>query len=150
MAEVTLYEHINFVGRTYDVNTDMDSFPDWPGTNDGQTSSIKVFRKGWVRFWEGTDWDDSNDQLWVEGPMTNNPNLQNLHTLPRPHGNNHWGDRIRCISFPGQAPDLGDANQDNRTVVFANGRIVVGKDFQPNRERSFDREVPSEAEESAR
>src|SRR5262245_52761230 len=72
------------------------------GADDGQGSSMIVPSSTWITFWELPNFDGGGDSLWIEsaGPGFQ-WRLDNLHQLRRPHGNNHWGDRIRAVSFSG-------------------------------------------------
>jgi len=121
MAKVILYEHVDYGGLAYAIDANTPVIPPPMGQGDGQASSIHIYTNEWVTFWEGKDFDPGNDQLWVAPPGQGYQwNFANLHTQLscRPHGNNHWGDRIRGVSFPGTGP-LGSL--DNILIVKADG-----------------------------
>lgn len=121
MPTVLLFENANFGGRAHTVTADSGTLPP---PLDGAASSLTTDHPGWTIFWESQNFDARDDSLWVEGARAQgDPNLKNLHTLPRPHGSKHWGDRIRGVSFSANGPDT---NNDNRTIYRANGQITSG------------------------
>jgi hypothetical protein len=124
MIAATLYENVDFGGRAFDVNTG-ENVPVIPPPLSRGTSSVHVYY-GWITFWESQNYDSGDDQLWVAPPK---PGylwvFANLHTFYRPHGNNHWGDRIWAVSFSG-AP-TGD--NDNRTIVYPDGHVTNGNNL---------------------
>ncbi|MEP7340372.1 MAG: hypothetical protein ABI977_21760 [Acidobacteriota bacterium] len=112
--KVMLFEYANYQGERINLNTNSSLLPPPLGSKDGgkhgNVSSLKVNVKGWVVFWEGKEYNEGEDQLWVEGPAI----ISDLSKLHRPHGNNHWGDRIRSVSFA-SSPPIGDNNR--RTII---------------------------------
>ena len=121
----TLFENIGFQGRTLDIQdgNQVPALP--PPVGNQQASSIYVFGPQWITFWESTNYGD--DSLWVAPPPAGRYwRLDNLHTLGRPHGNNHWGDRISAVAFSG--PPSG-SNED-RTIIWPDGHGTVGDRFE--------------------
>lgn len=112
--KVEIFEHANYQGASLSINANTSLLPpplgSIEGGKHGNVSSIKVNIKGWVVFWEGKEYNEGEDQLWVEGPTV----ISDLSKLHREHGNNHWGDRIRSISFS-SVPPTGVNNR--RTVI---------------------------------
>src|SRR4051794_6098168 len=98
MLAAILFENIDFGGIPYNVN-EGDQIPVIPppmGAGDGQASSMKVYSSQWITFWESPNFDAGDDSLWIEPAGAGLFwNVANLHRLGRPHGTNHWGDRIR-------------------------------------------------------
>ncbi len=122
MSKVILYENVDFGGFPYGIDTNTPVIPPPMGSGDGQASSIHIYTNEWVTFWEGINFNQGNDQLWVAPPGPGYVwNFKNLHTLCRPHGNNRWGDRIRGVSFPGTGPS-GDL--DNILIVNSDGSLA--------------------------
>lgn len=114
-----LYENIGYGGRIFqDVDQNVPVIP--PPLN-GQGSSLVLISNVWVTYWETANYDEGDDSLWIE-PRSNGYAIANLHILGRPHGNNHWGDRIKAISMSG-APT---GSNENRTIVHADGSVTVG------------------------
>jgi hypothetical protein len=110
MPRVTLFTDINFGGAQYVVNDAVAQLP--PGV-ENEVSSIRIEGSAPGTFtvlWEARGFDGGDDALWLEG----NGELHNLHTLRRPHGNNHWGDRVSGVSF--QAAPQGST--ENRTILY--------------------------------
>jgi hypothetical protein len=119
-----IYEHVNFGGRTFDVIGDTPVIPPPMGSGDGQASSLRIFGPEWVVFWETVNYDEGDDQLWIAPPPSGRMwELSNLHILPRPHGNNIWGDRIRAVSLSNSGP-TGD--NDNRLILNPDGTWTCG------------------------
>lgn len=117
MKKVTLFVDAGFSGASYEVTTDIPRLP--PGI-DSEVSSIKIegLAEGeFVVLWETKDYSQGDDSLWIEG----NGQLENLHRLVRPHGNEHWGDRASAISF--QAAPSGST--ENRTVIYKGRRDYI-------------------------
>lgn len=112
--KVVVYEHLNYGGTSLAVNNNTALLPpplgSIEGGKHGNVSSLKVNAKGWVVFWEGKEYNESEDQLWVEGPAV----ISDLSKLHREHGNNHWNDRIRSISFSSTPPT---GSNGRRTVI---------------------------------
>ncbi len=112
--KVMIFEHADYKGASLNVNANTSLLPpplgSTQGGKHGNVSSLKVNAKGWVVFWEGKEYNESEDQLWVEGPTM----ISDLSKLHREHGNNHWGDRIRSISFSSVPPT---GNNNRRTVI---------------------------------
>ena len=112
--KVEIFEHANYQGTSQSINANTSLLPpplgSIEGGKHGNVSSLKVNVKGWVVFWEGKEYNENEDQLWVEGPTV----ISDLSKLHREHGNNHWGDRIRSISFS-SAPPTGANNR--RTII---------------------------------
>lgn len=111
---VIVYENANYQGDSLSVNSNTALLPpplgSIEGGKHGNVSSLKVNVKGWVVFWEGKEYNEREDQLWVEGPTV----ISDLSKLHREHGNNHWNDRIRAISFS-SVPPTGDNSR--RTII---------------------------------
>jgi hypothetical protein len=121
-----LYENVDFGGRAFHVESGQHVavIPPPIGSGDGQASSIHITADQWIVFWEAKNYDEGDDQLWIAPPPAGTRwALSDLHDLPRPHGNNHWGDRILAVSFPGGPPT---GNNENRTIVHPDGTITVG------------------------
>jgi hypothetical protein len=120
-----LFENVNYGGRALDIQDGYSSPQLPPPIGNQQASSIQVFCQEWITFWESTNYGD--DSLWIAPPSPGHywP-IPNLHILPRPHGNNHWGDRIAAVAFSG--PPSG-SNED-RTIVWPDGHITVGNRFE--------------------
>jgi hypothetical protein len=118
--KVLIFEHANYGGEKLAVNDNLSTLPPPLGRTEngghGQASSLKVNHNGWVVFWEGKNFRESDDQLWVQGPIV----ISDLSRLNRPHGNHHWGDRILAVSFPGGPPTGSDKN---RTIIRKNTRV---------------------------
>lgn len=114
LPKVMVYSEAEYKGETLIVNDNLPVLPAPLGTTEGgqhgKVSSLKIHAKGWVVFWEGKNYKESDDQLWVEGPAV----ISDLAKLHRPHGNNHWNDRILSVSFA-SAPPTG--NNKNRTII---------------------------------
>ncbi|MEO6727195.1 MAG: hypothetical protein ABIU20_08110 [Blastocatellia bacterium] len=114
LPKIVVFEHANYQGAALDLNTNTSLLPPPLGSKEGgkhgNVSSLKVNVKGWVVFWEGKEYNEGEDQLWVEGPAV----ISDMSKLHRPHGNNHWGDRIRSVSFA-SGPPTGDNNR--RTII---------------------------------
>lgn len=108
--KVVMYEHAGYQGESLVVETNLPALPppfnNTQGSLNGTASSLKVNFSGWVVFYEGRDFNDGKDQLWIQGPTT----ISDLSKLHRPHGNNHWGDRILSVSFPGHPPQNAKSN----------------------------------------
>jgi hypothetical protein len=111
-----MYMDINYQGDFYFTFQDVAVLPDPIRFN---ASSLQTEDNRWSVFWETIFFNPGDDQLWIEGAF----NLPDLRILPRPHGNNHWNDRINAVSFPAQGP-TGD--NDNRTIIHADGHVTVG------------------------
>ncbi len=118
--KVEIFEHANYQGASLSVNTNTSLLPPPLGSTEGgkhgNVSSLKVNVKGWVVFWEGKEYNEREDQLWVEGPTV----ISDLSKLHREHGNNHWGDRIRSISFSSVPP----TGANNRRTVISRSTTV--------------------------
>lgn len=114
LPKVVIYSDAEYKGETLTINENLPVLPAPLGTTTGgqhgKVSSLKITTKGWVVFWEGKNFNEGDDQLWVEGPAV----ISDLAKLHRPHGNNHWNDRILAVSF-GSAPPIG--NNKNRTII---------------------------------
>jgi hypothetical protein len=120
-----LFENVDQGGRSFSVN-DGENVPLIPPPLGGQGSSIYVYGPHWITFWESAFYNAGNDQLWVAPPPAGQYWIfHNLHTFYRPHGNNHWGDLIKSVSFSGEP--VGD--NDNRTIVHPNGSVTNGNSF---------------------
>lgn len=111
---IILYENVDFGGRQYRINIPTQGclIPD--GWANGYASSLEI--KGtnatdWCLFYE-TPSNVGDDMLWVQGPGK----LRNLHAIERPHGNNHWGDRIRGIVAVVQDPK--EEWKENSTIIY--------------------------------
>jgi len=129
MLAALLFENVGFQGAIYAVyeGASIPAIPPPMGSGDGQTSSMKVYNfTFWITFWESPNFNEGDDSLWI-APSGNGMfwPLDNLHTLRRPHGNNHWGDRIRAVSFSG--PPTG--SNENRTIIHPDGSVSVGGDL---------------------
>ena len=74
-------------------------------------ANLRSIHTDWNAFFETVD-DTGDDQLYVQG----NGELANFHTILRPHGNNHWGDRISQVKV-GLAPPAGLVTE-NSTVLY--------------------------------
>ncbi len=121
MVAATLYENVDFGGRAFDINVG-ESIPVIPPPLSRGTSSIRVYF-GWITFWESQGYNAGGDQLWVAAPPAGKMwSFPNLHGFHRPHGNNHWGDRIWAVSHSHEP--LGD--NDNRTIVHPDGHVTNG------------------------
>src|SRR3989442_6746964 len=126
----TMFENVEYGGRAFDVN-DGDNIPLIPPPLGGNASSLYVYGPHWVTFWESPFYNAGDDQLWVAPPPAGQYWLfHNLHEFYRPHGNNHWGDRIKCVSFSGEP--TGD--NDNRTIVHSDGSVTNGNSFRASAE----------------
>jgi hypothetical protein len=114
--KATVYRNVGFGGEAVDITSNTAQLP---SPLNGEVSSLKVDNENlkWTVFWESENFDEGDDQLWIQGPRT----IANLHTLHRPHGNNHWGDRIKAVSFSADGPQ---GDNDNRTVCFFGKRCV--------------------------
>jgi hypothetical protein len=126
MLAAILFENINIDGFRYTVNEgeQIPIIPPPMGSGDGQTSSMEIFSTQWITFWESPNFDEGDDSLWIEpAGIGRFWQIDNLHILGRPHGTNHWGDRIRAVSFSG--PPTG--SNENRTIIHADGTVTVGK-----------------------
>lgn len=114
LPKVVVYDNADYNGESLTINETLSVLPAPLGTTasgqHGKVSSIKITTKGWVVFWEGKNFNEGDDQLWVEGPAV----ISDLAKLHRPHGNNHWNDRILAVSFS-TAPPTG--NNKNRTII---------------------------------
>ncbi|MGH9760135.1 MAG: hypothetical protein ACREDR_31800, partial [Blastocatellia bacterium] len=122
MPNSILYENVDMGGRRFVVR-DGENIPVIRPPLDGSASSLETWGAGWVTFWESINFDAKDDQLWIEDPANGDGwYIPNLHKLPRPHGNNHWGDRIRGVSHSG-APT---GSNENRTIIHANRTVTVG------------------------
>lgn len=112
--KVIMYGDANYKGEVLTINETLPILPAPLGTTEsgqhGKVSSLKINAKGWVVFWEGKNFKESDDQLWVEGPAV----ISDLAKLHRPHGNNHWNDRILAVSFASNPPT---GNNKNRTII---------------------------------
>jgi hypothetical protein len=123
MGSAFLYLDINGGGGFYLAVKDEAVLPD---PIRFRASSLETLDRRWSVFWETIFFNPDDDQLWIEGQWQ----IPNLHMLHRPHGNNHWGDRINAVSFPSEGP-TGD--NDNRTILHADHRITVGdKELGPD------------------
>lgn len=125
MLAAILSENINFNGFPYSVNEgeQIPLIPPPMGSGDGQASSMKVYSTQFITFWESPNFDEGDDSLWIESAGAGFFwSIPNLHTLGRPHGNNHWGDRIRGVSFSG--PPTG--SNENRTIIHHDGTVTIG------------------------
>ncbi len=114
LPKVVIYDNADYNGESLTINETLSVLPAPLGTTiggqHGKVSSLKINPKGWVVFWEGKNFNENDDQLWVEGPAV----ISDLAKLHRPHGNNHWNDRILAVSFA-TAPPTG--NNKNRTII---------------------------------
>jgi hypothetical protein len=125
MLAALLYEHSNYGGYTFGVEYGQNYPALAPpiGSGSGQASSMYIYGPQWITFWESPNYHEGDDSLWVHPPPIGYIwTFDDLHRLNRPHGNNHWGDRIRCISFSG-APT---GSNENRTIVRADGSVISG------------------------
>jgi hypothetical protein len=121
----TMFENVDFGGTPFNVNNgeNIPVLPPPMGNGDGQASSLHIFGPQWITFWESPFYDQGDDQLWIAPPPAGFYRyIKNLHGLFRPHGNNHWGDRIRCVSFSG-APS---GDNDNRSIWHPDGHWTHG------------------------
>ena len=121
-----LFENTPPGGRTLDVSVG-ENIPVIPPPLGGQASAVFIYGPQWITFWESPNYDAGDDQFWAAPP----PNgyhweITDLHRLYRPHGNNHWGDRIKGVSFSG--PPTGD--NENRTILHPDGTVTSGKTLQ--------------------
>ena len=114
---IILYQDVNFGGWS-DIVNDGQNIPVLPPPYDNNASSMKVDIPYWVTLWESPNYNQSDDQFWIEtaGPGYH-WEFPNLHTTWRPHGSNHWGDLISAVSFSG-AP-TGDT--DNQIILYSDG-----------------------------
>jgi hypothetical protein len=128
-SKVVLYEDINFAGAVSSINDSISSIPPPMGSGDGQASSVKIFTNEWVVLWENVNYQEGEDQLWI-APAGDGFGweIADLRQVPRPHGNNNWNDRIRCVAFPGRGP-TGD--NDNRTIITDEAHVSVGNPPPP-------------------
>ena len=114
LPKVVMFGEANYKGETLTINENLPVLPAPLGTTEsgqhGKVSSLKSNTKGWVVFWEGKNFNEGDDELWVEGPAV----VSDLAKLHRPHGNNHWNDRILAVSFASAPPS---GNKKNRTVI---------------------------------
>lgn len=110
LPKVQLFEHINFGGERKDVNGNIAGIG-FPMVD--RCSSIRIFHKGWVAFWESPDYDRGDDSLWVQ-PLDGANDFEGIE-IPslvqvwRPHGTNNFNDIISGVSFeqgPPQNTDL--------------------------------------------
>ena len=112
--KVMMWGEANYQGDLRSVNENLPVLPALLGTTEsgqhGKVSSLKINATGWVVFWEGKSLKEGDDQLWVEGPAV----ISDLAQLHRPHGNNHWNDRILTVSFASSAPT---GSNKNRTII---------------------------------
>ena len=112
--KVMLWSEANYKGESLSVNETLPVLPAPLGTTEGgqhgKVSSLKINTRGWVVLWEGKSFKESDDQLWIEGPAE----VSDLAKLHRPHGNNHWNDRILAVSFSPGAPT---GSNKNRTII---------------------------------
>lgn len=125
MPAALLYENVGFQGYVFGVENgqNIPVIPPPMGSGDGQASSMYVYGPQWITFWEAHNYNPGDDSLWIHPPRQGYMwVLDNLHRLCRPHGTNHWGDRIRGVSFSG-APT---GSNENRTVINANGSVICG------------------------
>ena len=133
LPKLNLYEHINFGGWEYAINDSIPALPPPVGSGDGQASSVRIYTNEWVILWENVNYDEGEDQLWIAPAGAGfGWEIDNLHDIRRPHGNNHWGDRIRCVAFPGSGPS---GDNDNRTIVHEDGHVTTGNPQRPERPR---------------
>lgn len=109
VPKATIWEDADFGGRSLEI---FESHPLLPFPFEFTASSLQVnLQPGeWIVFWEAREYDAKDDQLWISGSRS----IANLHLLRRPHGKNHWGDRIRAISLPPGGPT---GSNENRTVL---------------------------------
>ena len=119
-TKVELFQNRDFGGARLAIDANTPQLPLPFGNR--ETSSLKVHTREWVKFYENDNFNEDDDVLWIEGDRPDDPNLRNLHTLPRPHGNEHWGDRILSVSFPGGPPS---AETTNCTIYWKNGKIEL-------------------------
>lgn len=127
MDGVLMFPDVGFTGGfKLEIRTG-EAWPTLPppmGAADGQASSMYVCSAQWAVFWESPNFDEGDDSLWVAPVGPNYQwNLDNLHTIGRPHGTNHWGDRIRGVSFTPVGPT---GSNENRTIINGDGTISVG------------------------
>jgi hypothetical protein len=114
----TLWQNDHFTGQGFDI-PDSISVPVIPPPLHRGAKSLKVSGTQWMTFWESDNYNTGDDSLWIApGHWT----LEYLGNVGRPHGNNHWGDRISAVSFSG--PPQG--SNENRTIVHEDGHITVG------------------------
>lgn len=114
LPKVVLYGEANYKGEALTINESLPILPAPLGTTEagqhGKVSSLKINANVWVVFWEGKYFNEGDDELWVEGPAV----ISDLAKLHRPHGNNHWNDRILAVSFASAPPS---GKNKNRTVI---------------------------------
>ncbi len=113
---MVLWENIDFGGRSHRINLPTQGTIDLKNTgwtNRG-TSSIEIvgLSEGqWSCFYETSN-HTGDDMLFVQG----SGRLRNLHTIVRPHGNNHWGDRIQGVASPVTGPS--SSLNENSTRIY--------------------------------
>src|SRR5580704_1315419 len=118
MNDGYLFVNVDFGGPAYTIVDGQSQAPLPPPWYENG-SSVTYTSGQWVTFWESDDYGQSGgDSLWL-APLdpSNTWYIRNLHTLCRPHGNNHWGDLIKSMSFSG--PPTGAT--DDRTILKADG-----------------------------
>jgi hypothetical protein len=118
----TLWQNDHFGGAGFDI-PDSIPIPVIPPPLHRGAKSLRMAGTQWMTFWESDNFDTGDDSLWIAPPGAGFAwNLEYLGNVPRPHGNNHWGDRISGVSFSGSP--TGD--NDNRTIIHEDGHITVG------------------------
>lgn len=110
MAEITVYEDINFGGRSFVVTADTGDLPDWQHRSASSFRISGMSDDAYTVFLETVN-GQGDDELWVQG----NGQLKDLRGVARPHGNNNWNDRISQILVNRGTP--GGSN-DNRTILY--------------------------------
>jgi hypothetical protein len=113
MGKITLWENTDFNGQTVEIEGGYITLTGW---QDKSASSIKIegFKSTDCNAFYESSGDDGSDQLYTEG----NGAFANLHVITRPHGNNHWGDRISQVCV-GKIP-MGD--KQNQTIFNCNNK----------------------------
>ena len=114
--KIILFENVDFGGRSWEVTQTTGSFSGWQNRS---ASSIRVQGFGdndWNAFFETAN-NSGDDQLYLQG----NGELNNLHTIARPHGNNHWGDRISQV----QVAVAPSGSNENQTILSHGTRNYV-------------------------
>jgi hypothetical protein len=143
-SSLTLCWDVTFVGNRIAIPEGSDAAPlPAPWSNgSGEASSLILAgpTRSWAVLWE-TSKNSGDDSLWI-APIPDGWAfmLWSLHTgtgsgfppgmLDRPHGNNHWGDRIRGVTW---TPNPPSGDNDNRTILWpnghqcGNGRYLLGR-----------------------
>lgn len=125
MSIARLFEARDVSGRFFDIEASRESCV-IPSLFRNSISSMYVCASFWITFWEGEPFNEMNDSLWV-APLPKGQFwlFRDLHKVGRPHGNNHWGNQIRAVSWSGPP----DGSSFSRTIVESDGTICIGESF---------------------